>query len=105
MYLLGSLYKRFRDFNYIMLFYNVKVLGQIHDNSDPLEYYQNTLDILKILINALTSSQRETIDANSCHEGFMRWNYYWKIFASPPQKKKNNFPSLYMMANSNFVLP
>ena len=81
MYLLGSLYKRFRDFNYIMLFYNVKVLGQIHDNSDPLEYYQNTLDILKILINALTSSQRETIDANSCHEGFMRWNdYCFKIW-------------------------
>ena len=74
MYLLGSLYKRFRDFNYIM--YNVKVLGQIHDNSDPLEYYQNTLDILKILINALPSSQSETIDVNSCHEGFMRWNCY-----------------------------
>ena len=65
-----------------MLFYNVKVLGQIHDNSDPLEYYQNTLNILKILINALPSSQSETIDANSCHEGFMRWNCYWKNFAS-----------------------
>ena len=79
---MGSLFKRFRDFNYIMLFYNVKVLGQIHDNSDPLEYYQNTLNILKILINALPSSQSETIDANSCHEGFMRWNCYWKNFAS-----------------------
>ena len=41
-----------------MLFYNVKVLGQIHDDIDPLEYYQNTLDILKILINALPSSLR-----------------------------------------------
>ena len=60
----------------------VKVLGQIHDNSEPLEYYQTTLDILKNLINALPSSQRETIDANSCHEGFMRWNDFWKKFAS-----------------------
>ena len=60
----------------------VKVLGQIHDNSEPLEYYQNTLEILKNLINALPSSQSEKIDANSCHEGFMRWNEFWKNFAS-----------------------
>ena len=55
MYLLSSLNKRFRDFPKKLLhFWNerqkkthldemtVKILGQIHDNSEPLEYYQNT---------------------------------------------------------------
>ena len=60
----------------------VKAFGKIHDESDPEEYFEKTLKLLQDLITSLPPRQSETIDANACHEGFMKWNNFWRKFAS-----------------------
>ena len=55
----------------------MRVFGKIHDVSDPVQYCQTTLELLHDLINALPPKDREIVDANSCHEGFMNWNRDW----------------------------
>lgn len=56
----------------------VEVFGSIHDNSEPLEYHQTTLSLMKSMLDTLSLPD---IDLNACHEGFMKWNEYWKKFA------------------------
>jgi hypothetical protein len=60
----------------------LKVFGKIHDNSDPIEYHQVTLGLLKSLIEEVPQNQGAVFDANEVHEGFMNWNQYWKKFVS-----------------------
>ena len=60
----------------------LKVFGKIHDDTDPFEYFQTTLHLLKELIGALPPRQTETLDAKTCHEGFMKFNEYQKKYAS-----------------------
>lgn len=65
----------------------LKVFGKIHDNSDPIEYHQITLNLLKSLIEEIPQNQRAIFDANEVHEGFMNWNQYWKKFVSISDNK------------------
>ena len=67
----------------------LKVFGKIHDDTNPIEYFQTTLDLLQNLINALPPSQKETFDANTCHEGFMKFNEYQKKYASQDELKSS----------------
>ena len=54
----------------------VKVFGKIHDESDLM------IELLHELVNSLPPRQSETIDANSCYEGFLSWNTYWQKISS-----------------------
>ena len=65
----------------------LKVFGKIHDDTDPIKYFQTTLDLLQELIDALPPRQTETLDTNTCHEGFMKFNEYQKKFASQDDLK------------------
>ena len=65
----------------------LKVFGKIHDDTDLFEYFQTTLDLLKELIGALPPRQTETLDAKTCHEGFMKFNEYQKKYASQDDLK------------------
>ena len=60
----------------------IDAFGKIHDQLDPAQYCQKTLQLLQDLVESLPPRQSETIDANACHEGFMNWNNYWNKFAS-----------------------
>ena len=73
-----------RQVKTIMQDITVKSFGKIHVDAGP----EKMLNLLNKVIDSLPSAQSELFDADSCLEGFLSWNEYWKNYASKNDHKE-----------------